>query len=307
MAAKTELFARMQPGGLFSIVNERLTTGNIFWVNSVTGTNSASYGSNPNAPLASLDYALGLSTSGAFDRFYLMPGHVEILTAAGSSLGNGGVFVGSTLSNNVEIIGLGLGRYRPTFNYTTAAGASMNVTAAGVTIRNCVFTPNGVSAVTAALNVTGADFVMDGCEMQISTGTNACVLGILTAATAARMQILNTRFLGPATSTQTCTAAIQHEVGIDFVIKGCEFIGKLTQGILGATTILGGLIDSCNFHIYTGTEAISLAAASTPYIVNCRMCVPSGTAPIISAAGSFSGNRYTTEGNGPTAGTADAI
>jgi hypothetical protein len=236
-----------------------------------------------------------------------MPGHVETLTAAGSSLGNGGVFIGATLSNDVEIIGLGFGRNRPVFNYTTAAAASMNISAAGVKIRNCVFTPNGVSAVTAAINVTGADFVMDSCEMQISTGTNACVLGILTAATAARMQVLNSRFLGPASSTQTCTAAIQHEVGIDYRITGCEFIGKMTQAILNATTILGGLIDTNFFHIYTGTKAISLAAASTAFISNNRIIVASGTAPIVSVGGSFSGNHYTTEANTLAAGTADAF
>jgi hypothetical protein len=143
--------------------------------------------------------------------------------------------------------------------------------------------------------------------MQISSGTNAPVLGILTAATAARMRILNCRFLGPATSTQTCTAAIQHEVGIDYGISGCEFIGKMTQAILNATTIPGGLIDTNFLHVYAGTKAISFAAASTAFISNNRMIVASGSAPIVSAGGSFSGNRYTTEANPLSAGSADAL
>jgi len=302
--AKTELFLRAQAGGINTVVNESLTTGNIWFVNSVTGTNAVGYGVNPDFPFASLDYAVSRVTNNNSDRIYLMPGHIETLTAAGSSLGNGGVFIGSTLSNDIEIIGLGVGRHRPILNYTTAIGASMNITAANVTLRNLVFTPTGVGAVTAAINVTGADVTFDNCEMQLSSGTNAPVLGILTAATAARLKVLNSRFLGPATSTQTCTAAIQHEVGIDFVIKGCEFIGKLTQGILNVATILGGLIDDNRFHIYTGTEGIVLAAATTPYVTNNYLCVPSGTAPIIGAGASYSANFYTTEGAGPTAGTA---
>lgn len=302
--AKTELFSRKQPGGIFVVNREDITTGNIFFVNSVTGANTVSNGKNPDAPFASVDYAMGQITTGAFDRVYVMPGHTETLTAAGSSLGNGGVFIGATLSNNVTIIGLGNGRSRPVFNYTTAAGASMNITAAGVTIRNCVFTPSGVSAVTAAINVTGADFTMEDCELQISAGTNACVLGILTAATAARMRILRTKFLGPALSTQTCTAAIKHEVGINYEIRDCFFIGKLTNAILNATAILGGLIDNNKFHVYTGTAAISMHASSTGVISNNTMVVASGGTPCIGTIMSYVNNKYTTEGIGVNAGTA---
>jgi hypothetical protein len=49
--ARTELFARKQAGGMFSVVNQSLTTGNIFFVNSVTGTDAAGYGQNPDAPV----------------------------------------------------------------------------------------------------------------------------------------------------------------------------------------------------------------------------------------------------------------
>ena len=304
--ARTELFVRQQPGGLMALEDQALSTGERFWVNSVTGQNASGYGRNPDAPFASVDYAMGLITSGAGDIVYVMPGHTETLTAAGTSLGNGGVFIGSTLSNGVSIIGLGNGRSRPVFNYTTAAGASMNISAANVTIKNCVFTPNGVGAVTAAINVTGADFTMENCELQISAGTTACVLGILTAATAARMKILNSRFIGPATSTQTCTACIKHEVGIDYVISGCYFTGKLTQAILNATTVLGGLIDDNRFVIATGTVAITMAAASTPFISNNRINVPSGTAPIVAAAGFVAGNTYSAAA-GVTAGTASTF
>ena len=66
----------------------------------------------------------------------------------------------------------------------------------------------------------------------------------------------------------------------------------MTQAILNATTVLRGLIDSNRFVISTGTLAISVAAASTPFITNNRINVPSGTAPITAAAGFVAGNVY---------------
>lgn len=304
--AKTELFARNQPGGIISIVREDLTTGNVWFVNSVTGTNAAGYGVNPDAPFASLDYAVSRVTSANQDRIYVMSGHTETLTAAGSSLGNGGVFIGATLSNGVEIIGLGAGRQRPVFNYTTAAAASMNIAAENVLLRNLVFTPNGFSAVTAAVNVTGADVWFDQCEFQMGTGTNAAVLGILTAATATRLKVTDCSFRLPATSTQTVTACIKHEVGVDFVIKNCYFTGKMTQAILNATTVLGGLIDSNRFVIATGTLAITLAAATTALITNNRINVAGGATPITAVAGFVAGNVYSAAA-GVTAGAAVTI
>jgi hypothetical protein len=66
----------------------------------------------------------------------------------------------------------------------------------------------------------------------------------------------------------------------------------MTQSILNATTLLRGLIDNNRFVVATGTKAISVAAASTPFISNNRINVPSGTAPIVAAAGFVAGNIY---------------
>ena len=80
----------------------------------------------------------------------------------------------------------------------------------------------------------------------------------------------------------------------------------MTQAILNSTTVLRGLIDSNRFVISTGTLAISVAAASTPFITNNRINVPSGTAPITAAAGFVAGNVYSAAA-GVTAGTAVTI
>lgn len=274
-----------------------ISFGNIWYVNSVTGSDTANNGKSTSLAFATLNAAVAAATASNNDIIYLMPGHIETLVAASGVLIN---------KAGLTVIGLGVGRNRPVYNYTTAAGASFDVTSANTTVINVVFTPNGVSALTAAINVTAADVSFLDCEMQISTGTNACVLGILTAATATRLRVERCRFIGPATSTQTTTACIQHESGIDYIIRNCEFKGKLTQAILNVATVLGGLIDTNRFVIGTGTLAITMAAASTPFIVNNRINVPSGTTPITAAAGFVAGNIYSAAA-GVTAGTAVTI
>lgn len=272
------------------------STGNYFFVDSATGSDG-NPGNEPAEPKATIAGAISAATASNGDVIVLMPGHTETVNGTTDIIIN---------KAGLYIVGLGTGRLRPTINYSTAIGASVDITAANTTIDNVVFDPTGFGAVTAAINITAADVTLINCEMVISTGTNAPVRGILTAATAARLRVENCRFFGPATSTQTCTAAISHEVGIDYIIRGCEFKGKFTQAILNAATILGGLIDSNRFVIGTGTVAITMAAASTPFIVNNRINVPSGTAPITAAAGFVAGNIYSAAA-GVTAGTAATI
>lgn len=245
----------------------------------------------------SITSALVQCVAGRGDVIYVLPGYTENITgAAGIAIAKAGV----------RLVGLGQGRARPTLTWTTAITAQITVTAANVSIENFVFDLTGFGAVTAGFSVTGADVSFLNNEFIISTGTNAPVLGILTAATAARLKVIGNRFIGPATSTQTCTAAIKHEVGIDYVIENNEFKGKLTQAILNATTVLGGLIRNNTFVIGTGTVAITMAAASTPFITNNRINVASGTAPVVAAAGFVAGNVYSAAA-GVTSGVASTF
>jgi len=146
--AKTELFSRKQPGGVFSITDESKTTGSIFWVHSGTGTNADGYGGNPDAPLASLAYALTLCTAALGDRIYLMPGHAETTTAIAASVAG------------VQIVGLGAGRNKPALTATTAASDLINVTGANVSITN-VRLVGAASGVTALLDVAADDFTAE--------------------------------------------------------------------------------------------------------------------------------------------------
>lgn len=231
------------------------------------------------------------------DIIYVLEGYTETITgAAGLAIATAGV----------TITGVGLGGLRPVITFTTSTAASCDITAANVVIQNIVFTC-GIDAQLAMINITAADVTLDNCELNTNSGTVGAVAGILTAATATRLKVVNSRLLGPATNSGTTTTAqIKHEAGVDYIIENNYFTGKMTQAIVNVATVLRGKIHNNVFVVATGTSAITMAAASTPMITSNRINVPSGTTPITAAAGFVAGNIYSAAA-GVTAGTASTI
>lgn len=277
------------------------TTGDYFFVDSVVGSDGNS-GLNVSAPKKTLGGAAAAAAakngSNNGDVIVVAPGHVENVTiAAYLTLSQSGLY----------IIGMGTGITRPTLTWKTSTAAQIIVSGSNVVFDNFVFDFTGIDAVVAALSVTGTDVAFVNSTFLTNSGTTGVVKGILTAATATRFRVENCLFFGPATNTGTTTTAqVDHEVGVDYVIRNCVFYGKCTQNILNATTVLGGVIDNNRFVTYTGTKCITMASASTPFITNNRINVPSGTTPIVAAAGFVAGNIYSAAA-GVTAGTAATI
>lgn len=260
--------------------------GNAWFVNSVAGA-AGNGGTAPDGALDLIATAQTKATASNGDVVFLCPGHVETVSAAYLTLSKAGILYQ----------GLGQGRNRPTLTWNVGTSDQIIVSGANITFRNIVFDVSGFDAIVAAFSVTGADVAFEDCDFILQAAASGPLKVILTAATAARFRVERCRFLGLAApaSASTCTACISHEVGIDFKIKDCYFRGKMTQAILNAATILGGVIDNCQFHIYTGTKAIALAAGTTGLGVNNRIIVPSGTAPIVGAGFTWIGNIYGTE------------
>jgi hypothetical protein len=153
--ARTELFSRKQPGGMFAVVNQSLTTGNIYFVNATTGTNASGYGLNPDAPFASVAYALTQVTANQGDRIYVMPGHTEAIADATS-------FAAATAG--VQVIGLGAGSARPTITIGTANTATVAVSADNVSFENMIFTANFLSIAAAFTLSTAKNFALRNCK-----------------------------------------------------------------------------------------------------------------------------------------------
>ena len=237
------------------------------------------------------------TTTSRGDIIFVLPGHTETITAAA------GIAINEI---GISIIGLGNGTLRPTFTFTTAVAASFDITSANVKISNCIFTC-GIDNQTAMVNVQANDATFEDCQFNTNSATIGAAIGILTGTAGARLNVRRCQFLGPAVNSGTTTTAqIDHEIGVDYTIEDCYFTGKCTQNITNGTTILRGEIRNNRFVTYTGTKCINMAAASTPFITNNRMNVPSGTAPIVAAAGFVAGNVYSAAA-GVNAGTASTI
>src|SRR5690606_12677871 len=105
---------------------------------------------------ATIDYAVGRCLAGRGDLILVMPGHAE--TISSSSI--------LTLDvAGVAILGLGVGSARPTLTYTAAA-ATINVTAANITVSNILHVANFADVATAYTNNAGPEFCIDNCEFR---------------------------------------------------------------------------------------------------------------------------------------------
>lgn len=150
-------------GGV-SIRNVPITQTNpglVFWVsNNTTGLLAGQRGGSDgnrgtfDSPFATLNYAMTQCVANRGDIIFIKPGHAETITAAGTiALGVAGV----------AIVGLGYGSARPTFTYTTANTAAINVTANNISIQNCVFTANFLSIAAAFVLTTAKNFTVQAC------------------------------------------------------------------------------------------------------------------------------------------------
>ncbi len=195
--AKRELFSQWAQGSLV-LADQGFSTGSRFWVHSGTGTDSAGHGHNPDAPFATVDYAIGKCTASKGDIIYVMPGHAETLDGATDLV----VDVAG-----VHIIGLGTGSLRPTFTFGST-DAIISVTAADVTIQNIVLVgniDNIVTGISLGANADGCS--LQNIEMRDGATNKEFLVGIAIAANCHDVTIKGLRFCGLAGGATSCIAA----------------------------------------------------------------------------------------------------
>ncbi len=154
---RTALFSRKQPGGVFTIESVPEHPGAIFFVDSATGTDGAGYGKNPDAPLASIDYAIGLCTANKGDVIYVMPGHAETINTAG----------GITCDKaGISIVGLGNGEDRPTVTIGSSLDtATVLISAVDVLLKNLILVP-GNDGVDVLIDINADGAIVEDCELR---------------------------------------------------------------------------------------------------------------------------------------------
>lgn len=258
--SKTELFARKQPGGMFAVVNEGMTTGDIWFVDSgsANGKDAAGYGQNPDAPFLTLDYADSACTANNGDRIYVMAGHAESFAAlAGFSLSHAGV----------EVIGLGQGADRPTFTFT-ATDAVCTITGASITLKNVVLV-SAIDSIVAPLTVSGADCLLERVEWRDTTNIEF-ISGLITTAAADRLTIRDCFYNGYLAGN-ACTSAFWIVGANGLTIEDCRFFGLASTAFVDFETTLCDkvLVRRCTF--YNAGTALTRNVVAT--IAACKWVV----------------------------------
>lgn len=266
---RTALYRNLRTDGGYAIEDVSRSTGERFFVHS-TGSNATDRGKSPDEPLATLDYAIGLTTSNKNDIIYLMPGHAETLSSAGAVTAD---------VAGISIIGLGNGTNRPTFSLSDTA-ATIAVSAANVLFQNIRITAT-VDELVKIFNVTGTDCTLDGVDY-FETSTFQTIQFLLTTAAADRICVKNCyHYQGTAPAGNSKWIEL---VGVEdarildnyFHLTLSNNAGSVT--ISGSTAIVRGQIARNTIVQLGGTTQVSgilLVDASTAFVHDNRVAVGS--------------------------------
>ena len=192
----TKLFARKQSGGMFAVINkEDFPTGDIWWVGSAVtaASDTAGFGRNPEAPLATWEYAVETAAS-AGDTIFILPGHTETVGATGAAA----ILFADA---GVKSIGLGGRTLRPQILIDGFADTFMSITAADVVLENIAFS-SGHADVAKGFNVAAAGAEFRGCQFLENTTAENFLICILTTAAADDLLIDNCTFDGVTQATE---------------------------------------------------------------------------------------------------------
>lgn len=165
------------------------STGRRFYVHSGTGSDAAGAGVSPDAPCATLDYAIAnLAEANRGDVIYCMPGHAETIIA------DSGVDIDKA---GVKVQGLGWGASRPTFTFNTDVAADFKLAAASSWVDNVIFL-NDIDNSTGIVEVSAADCKLTNCEWREANAAKFADVLLLTTADADRLEVANFRVIGNA-------------------------------------------------------------------------------------------------------------
>jgi hypothetical protein len=222
-----------------------ITTGNTYFVSSVTGA-AANDGLSLGAPLAKVWGTTGAHskcTTTNNDVIVVLPGHTETLSSATTvKLDKAGV----------TITGLGYGAYRPTFTIDTGNTVTINVSAANVTVNNCVFVGNFLSIAACFTLTTAANFTLTNCLFS-DAGASLDFLNIIKSTGAANtidgLTVINNRWNGLGTtsvSTFILTAAAVDKMTVMSNTVNQVATTDLASLIIATTGALTNLICAYN-------------------------------------------------------------
>jgi len=250
-----------------------ITSGSIFFVDSsntagASDTADGIHGQSWRYPFATIDFAVDQCTDSAGDIIYVGPGHAEAIASAGALTFD---------KIGVKVIGLGTGALRPTITVGAAstATASIVVSAADVTVKNCIIGMALVD-VTVMLDVNAVRCTVEDClfNMWVTTGTFQAVTAIDINGGednyADGCIVRNCEFL--ATVAGANQAIELGEIADRVVIDGCTFWGDYVNAAIHNPTgkiLTNLLIKDCIIRNDNSgnTYCIELVSACTGILV----------------------------------------
>jgi hypothetical protein len=240
--------------------------GNVFFVQSTHSNagDSAGHGQTPDAPFSTIDYAVGQCTAGQGDLVLVLPGHVEVVTAAG----------GLDLDvAGIRIVGLGEGDLRPRVNFTTADTADCDVDADDITVEGLVFRCS-IDGQDIMLDVNADDFTLRNCRFEEGSsaqpdvvididggGANACD----------RVHIERCQFFFPSAGPTHCIKVTNaHD---DLEVTDCHFHADCSTAVIGSGAAFTNALIARNVlsSLNADEPAIELTAAATGMLVDNRL------------------------------------
>lgn len=221
---KTALFSRKNPGGVFSIESQDISTGDRFYVDSGSATTSTS-GDNPDRPFATIDEAINKATANNGDIIYVMPGHSETISGATELVPD---------KAGLLIKGLGFGADRPKLDFDNTAGQVL-VSGANTRFENFVFECS-VDSLVAAIQITGSNVTLFNCEFSAPTTAENPLIWVLSTAAANHIHLIDCYTSGLG-NTEAGPASVVSLVGADdLVITGCNFFGNYSVAAISNPT-----------------------------------------------------------------------
>lgn len=205
--------------------------GNVWWVNSVTGTDaSGTAGQDQQKPLATLGQAVTNSAAG--DVIVLQSGHVETLTSA------------LTISSARTIVGVGTTSGKPgaQLKLNSANASLLTLSGAGCQLRNIYFPgnvqSNGGASGKVAIPAT-ANILIYGCYFEC--GATDQQDAVQATASSNSLRVENCTFVSTATSTATrATNGLKLAGAITDVIVVNNTFDDGTVGFAGKAADLSG-------------------------------------------------------------------
>jgi hypothetical protein len=237
-----------------------MTVGNVFFVDSGTGSNSNT-GTNLDAPLATIDAAIGKCTASNGDLVIVFPGHAETLSGATSLVMD---------VAGVSVIGLGTGSLRPTLTYSATASI-ISVTAADCVLENVICVGAVDNIVTGiSLGAAADGFTLRNVEMRDGASDEEFLIAISITAACADVTIDNFRFHGLGGGMTNCIllagAADRFRLFNSFI--RCDASDYLLDGVTAASVgveIVGNRL----INIDTGAGlAVGLHNSGTGFVAN---------------------------------------